>query len=189
MSEAPDRGREHTPLRRAIRLLTAVEMGVAGLSLVLIFGLVLLQALQRYLPMDSFTWTGELSTFGLVWLTFAAVGVLVTSDGHISLQLVDNIPNEKIVRGLHVLALVLVAAIGAAFAWACENLVSESKNLSSPALGLPMSWVYVIPLIGFVSAAIRAATGAVLVAVNGVTLPAGGGETEPPSPFDGEERR
>lgn len=178
MSDTSDRGREHSPVAFAIRALTAVEMGIAGLALALIFGLVLLQAGQRYLPIESFTWTGELSTFGLVWLTFAAVGVLVTRDGHIALQLIDNIRGEKALRAFHVLALVLVAAIGAGFTWACESLVSESKNLSSPALGLPMSWVYVIPMIGFASTAIRATAGAVRVALYGVPEPSHGESLE-----------
>ncbi|UYM06620.1 TRAP transporter small permease [Solicola gregarius] len=177
MSAVPVRTRR-SPLARLIRILTAVEMGVACLALALIFVLVLLQAAQRYLPIDSFTWTAELSQFGLVWLTFAAAGVLVTRDGHIALQLVDNIPNELVVRALHVLALVLVTVIGAGFAWACESLVEESKNLSSPSLGLPMSWVYVIPMIGFASTAVRAAVGAALVARYGVPASSGSDELD-----------
>ena len=51
-------------------------MGVA--CILLIFGLVLLQAAQRYLPIDGWPWTGELARFGLVWLTFVVAGVLVT---------------------------------------------------------------------------------------------------------------
>lgn len=190
MWKGPAQGRVRRTLALVIRVLTAAEMGVGGIALALIFGLVLLQAFQRYLPVESFTWTGELSTFGLVWLTFAAIGVLVTRDGHIALQIVDNIPSETIVRSLHILALVFVAVIGGAFAWACESLVSESKNLTSPALGLPMSWVYVIPMIGFASTAIRAATGAALTAVNGVTLPSQSAESDlvstDRSPLDGD---
>lgn len=158
-----------TPVTRVVRVLTAIEMGVAGLAAALIFGLVLLQAGQRYLPIDGYTWTGELARFSLVWLTFSAAGVLVTRDGHIALQVVDNIRNEIVVRVFHVLALLIVAVIGAGFAWACESLVAQSQNLKSPSLGLPMSWVYVLPMIGFASTAVRATVGAVVVARYGVT--------------------
>jgi TRAP-type transport system small permease protein len=155
-------------LRTAVRLITAVEVGVAGLATAAIFALVLLQSAQRYLPMDGYTWTGELARFCLVWLTFAAIGVLVTRDGHLALQMVDTLPNPMVVRIVHVLALALVAAISAAFAWACWDLVTESRNLTSPSLGLPMAYVYVVPALGFLSAAIRASVAAVLVAVRGV---------------------
>lgn len=164
-------GGRPTLLGRTARFVTAVEIGVAGLAAAMIFLLVLLQAGQRYLPMDGYTWTGELARFGLVWLTFAAVGVLVSRDGHIALQVVDTIPNEHVVRAIHVASLLVVAATGAGFAWASQNLVAESGNLTSPSLGLPMSWVYVIPMLGFVSTAIRAAIAAVVVARRGV--PAG----------------
>lgn len=155
-------------LQRAARLATAIEIGVAGLAAAMIFVLVLLQAGQRYLPIDGWTWTGELARYGLVWLTFVATGVLVTRDGHIALQLVDELRSELVVRAIHVLALVVVAVTGVGFALACWSLMEESGNLTTPSLGLPMRFVYVLPLLGFVSTAIRASVAAVQVAARGV---------------------
>ena len=157
-----------TPLRTAVRVVTAVEVTIAGLAAALIFVLVLVQAAQRYLPIDGWTWTGELARYGLVWLTFTAVGVLVTRDGHIALQLVDELRWEWVVRAIHVLALVIVAATGVGFAVACWWLIEESGNLTTPSLGLPMQWVYALPLLGFVSTAVRAVVAAVQVARHGV---------------------
>jgi hypothetical protein len=57
----------------------AVELSIGVAALLLIFALVLLQAAQRYLPIDGWPWTGELARFGLVWLTFVVAGVLVSS--------------------------------------------------------------------------------------------------------------
>ncbi|GAA1737206.1 hypothetical protein GCM10009809_35490 [Isoptericola hypogeus] len=151
-----------------MRVLTALELGVACLAGALIFVLILYQALQRYLPVPGVVWTGELSEFALVWLTFGACGVLVTRDGHIALQLVDAFPRPGVVRAVHVLAMVLVAVIGAGFAWACWELVSAAGFLTSPALGLPMAWVYAITLVGLVSTTIRALARAVHVARFGV---------------------
>lgn len=157
-----------TPLRRAVRVVTNVEIALAGLALAMIFVLVLMQAGQRYLPIDGWTWTGELARYGLVWVTFTATGVLVTRDGHIALQLVDSLRPEMLVRVIHVFALVVVAATGVGFAFACWSLIDESKNLTTPSLGIPMPWIYILPLLGFVSTAIRASVAAVLVAVRGV---------------------
>ncbi|MFC5729382.1 MULTISPECIES: TRAP transporter small permease [Nocardioides] len=157
-----------TPLRRVLRVVTAFEVAVAGTAAALIFVLVLVQAGQRYLPIDGWTWTGELARYGLVWLTFAATGVLVTRDGHIALQLVDTLKSQLVVRTIHVFALVVVAATAVGFAFACWSLIDESGSLSTPSLGLPMKWVYVVPLLGFVSTAVRACVAAVLVATRGV---------------------
>ncbi|MEQ6900440.1 TRAP transporter small permease [Nocardioides sp. YIM 152588] len=158
----------HPALHRAVRVITAVEIGVAGLATAVIFVLVLVQAGQRYLPIDGWTWTGELARYCLVWLTFTATGVLVTRDGHIALQIVDQIKSERVVRAIHVLALAIVAVIGVGFAAACWSLIEESGQLTTPAMGLPVKWIYVLPLLGFISTAIRASVAAVDVALHGV---------------------
>lgn len=166
---------EHTGaargLRRVAAVATTVEIGIACAATVLIFVLVLLQAGQRYLPFDSYTWTGELARYGLVWVTFTVAGVLVSRDGHIALQLVDSIPWPPVVRAIQVMALLVVAAVGVGFAWACWSLIQESGSLTTPALGLPVQWIYALPLVGFVSTAVRAVLRAGLVARHGPPAP------------------
>lgn len=167
-----------SPIRRVVRVVTAIEVGLAALALAMIFVLVLVQAGQRYLPIDGWTWTGELARYGLVWVTFTATGVLVTRDGHIALQLVDELRSEMLVRFVHVFALAVVAVTGAGFAWACWSLMQDSGSLTTPSLGLPMKYVYVLPLLGFISTAVRATVAAVLVARRGVTAADHSGELD-----------
>lgn len=155
-------------LGRVVRAITGIELGVAALATAMIFVLVLVQAFQRYLPVDGWTWTGELSRYGLVWLTFVAAGVLVTRDGHIALQVVDTLRPAWLVRAVHVLAHLVVAATGAGFAWACWTLIQESGNLTTPSLQIPMSFVYALPLVGFVSTAVRSLLAAALVVRYGI---------------------
>lgn len=157
-----------SPLRRAVSVVTAVEMSLAAAATVVIFILVLLQAGQRYLPVDGWTWTGELARYSLVWLTFVAAGVLVTRDGHIALKLVDSIPNPLVVRGIQVLALLVVAATGAGLAYECWSLITSQSSLTTPSLGMPIPVVYALPLLGFVSTCVRAVLAAVVVARHGI---------------------
>jgi TRAP-type transport system small permease protein len=155
-------------LRRVVRAVTAVEMGLAGAAVALIFVLILIQAGQRYLPIDGWPWTGELARFSLVWLTFVATGVLVTRDGHIALKIADALRWPLVIRSIHVLANVLVAGIAILFVRECWTLYAESGNLRSPAMRMPMAWHYLLPLLGFVSTEIRAQASAVLVVRDGV---------------------
>lgn len=155
-------------LRRLIALLTNVEIGIAAALTAVIFLAVLVQAFQRYLPFTGLAWTGELSQFSLVWLTFLVAGVLVTRDGHIALQVIDNIKSEGVVRVFHVLAHVIVAIVAILFAWQCIALVSTSSILTSPSMGMNMSLHYVLPLVGFISTAIRSVVAAFVVARDGV---------------------
>lgn len=168
-------------MRRVVRILTALELGIACLAVATIFVLVLYQAVQRFLPVPNVLWTGELSEFALIWLTFGAAGVLVTRDGHIALQLVDRLPSPMLVRAVQVLAMLLVAVIAAAFAWACWELVSAAGALTSPALGLPMAWVYAITLLGLVSTTIRALARAVGIARGRILLEAEKAGDVPPA--------
>jgi TRAP-type transport system small permease protein len=153
---------------RPVRVITSIEIGLAATATVVMFLCVLVQAGQRYLPFDGFTWTGELARFCLVWLTFVMAGVLVTMEGHISLEVIDLVQNPFVVRFVRVFACLVVALVGVGFAVEAYDLMVSTSRLRSPSLRLPMSWFYVLPLLGFVSTAIRASVAAVRFAVRGV---------------------
>ncbi len=155
-------------LAAVTKVATFVEMTLGAVFVVLIFVLVLLQAGQRYLPIEGWAWTGELARFSLVWLTFVVAGVLVTRDAHVSIEMVDAIPSKSMVRVVRVISAAIVSAIGVGLTAACWELVQTQGIITSPALRMPMSWFYAISLIGFISTTIRAAVAAVRFAVLGV---------------------
>ena len=154
-------------LSRSVRVVTAIELAIGALALLLIFFLVLVQAAQRYLPIDGWSWTGELARFSLVWLTFVVAGVLVTSGSHISIEMVDAVRNPMIRRIVRVISCLVVAAIGVGLTAEAWSLTLDQGVLKSPAMRMPMSWLYGISLIGFVSTTIRATVAAVQFAVVG----------------------
>jgi TRAP-type C4-dicarboxylate transport system permease small subunit len=159
------------PVARTVRVLTAVEIGLGVAAMLIIFVLVLAQALQRYLPVEGWPWTGELARFSLVWLTFVTAGVLVSRDSHIAIESIDAVRNPLVRRVVRVVACLTVAAVGAlltAEAWA---LVQSQGVLRSPAMGMPMSWFYGISIVGFVSTTLRAAVAALGFAVLGAPDP------------------
>lgn len=153
---------EGAPRRRGwVSWVTRAEIGLASAALVLIFLLVFVQAVQRYLPVTGWAWTGELARFCLVWLTVAVAGVLVTTDSHITLQLVDGLENPVLLRAVRVFAALTVAAIGAGFAVEAWDLMVSQGRLKSPSLQMPLTWLYVIPFLGFLSTAVRGVVAAV----------------------------
>jgi TRAP-type transport system small permease protein len=151
-----------------VTAVTRVELALAAAALVTMFVLVSVQAAQRYLPVSGWAWTGELSRFCLVWLTFTVVGVLVTSDSHIALQLVDSVRSAVLQRVVRVIASVVVAVVGVGFALEAWELMDSQGQLKSPSLRLPLVWLYLLPFLGFVSTAVRGAVAAVVFAVRGV---------------------
>ncbi|WP_195706641.1 TRAP transporter small permease [Paramicrobacterium fandaimingii] len=153
-----------------MRALTWIEITIGAVCVLIILVLVFTQALQRYLAGGDIAWTGELSKFGLVWLTFSVIGVLVTSREHIALEIVDVIPNRMIVRIIQVLALLIVAATGLGLSTEALALVETSGIIKSPVLRMPMSWVYIPVLVGVVSMTIRALVAAIDVAWHGPVI-------------------
>lgn len=154
-------------LARTVRVVTAIEIAIGAAAILLILALVLVQAGQRYLPIDGWPWTGELARFALVWLTFVVAGVLVTSDSHIAIEMVDGLGGPMLRRVVRVLSCLVVAAVGYGLTVEALELVDTQGVLKSPAMGMPMSWLYGISLIGFVSTTVRALVAAVQYAVLG----------------------
>jgi TRAP-type C4-dicarboxylate transport system permease small subunit len=138
-----------------LRWLTAAEAAVGGLLLALILVLTLLQAAQRYLPGGGWVWTGELAQFGLAWLTFAMCGYLTARDGHVTLKLVDMVAGRRTLRLVGVFANVMVAVVCLNLAYEAFALVTDDTQRTSPAMGMPLSRLYVIPLAGLLLTTVR----------------------------------
>lgn len=162
---------ERVPVwRRVVRVLTAIEITIGAVCLLLIAVLVFFQALQRYLPVPQVAWTGEVSQFCLVWLTFSVAGVLVTTGGHITLEILDSLRSRTLVRVIQVVAMLLVVAVASLLVVEAVRLIETQGIIKSPVLRLPMSWVYVPLLVGLVSTVIRGLIQAVRIAVTGPIL-------------------
>lgn len=157
MTPGPDDpGRRAGPHSAVLRWLALGEQILGSALVVLIFALMLVQALQRYLPMDSWIWAGELARFSLVWLTFAVAGYLMGRDSHITLKLIDHSVPAGALRLVTTVANLVIAAVCAGFAYEAFELLQLPPLQTSPGLGMPVKWLYLIPLIGLVLTAIRA---------------------------------
>ncbi len=165
-------------VRRIVGVLTRIELAFGALMLLMILVLVFLQAAQRYMPGEGFAWTGELSRFGMAWLTFSVAGVLITLRGHITLEVVDTLPKPQLVRTVQVFSLLVVAVVAAGLTVEAWNLVSTEGRLSSPVLGMPMSIVYVPILAGMCSTVLRSLLAAWTVAFHGALEMPGTAEKE-----------
>lgn len=168
-----------TVLRRTGKTLTALELAVGSLMLLTIFTLILIQAAQRHLPGESLAWTGEISRFGLVWLTFSVAGVLITHRGHITLEVVDILPRPQLVRSVQVFSLIVVAAVAAGLSVEAWTLVQTQGILSSPVLGMSMALLYIPVLLGMLSTIIRSLISAADIVLHGPALP-----TDPTEPTE-----
>lgn len=161
MSSASEPAQPAEPERRrevgVFRYLGYVEQVIGSLLIVVIFVFVLMQAVQRYLPIPTWVGAGELSRFALAGLTFLMVGYLYGHGLHIAVLVIDRYTSGRTAQLVHVLTHVLVllsALLLLRGAWA---LVSDSGSQSTPALGIPMLWIYLLPLLGIATLTVRSA--------------------------------
>ncbi|PJJ58041.1 TRAP-type C4-dicarboxylate transport system permease small subunit [Mumia flava] len=158
----PETTRPRVALQRPrwlVRVLRGVELAELTLGAVLlatILVLVVLQVVTRITPLDSNVWNGEIAKYALVWLAFGMSGYLLGRDEHITLDVIDKVLPPLGRRLVQAFAMLVVAATCGLFAYEGWDLVSSGSPIKSPAAGIPLPWIYVIPTIGIALTAVRA---------------------------------
>lgn len=109
--------------------------------------LVLAQVYTRYLTTNSLTWSEELSRFLMIWLVFLGSVHLYKNDGHIWVEnFVDLLP-QKIKMLVLICADLAVISFFGIIASGALALLPTTHTQYSPALNIPMSYVYsIVPL-------------------------------------------
>ena len=125
---------------------------VIGLTAILVVD-VLWQGCSRYVFSSPSSWTEELATFLLIWVGLLGAAVAFREHAHLGIEYLPARMSPRIRCAVEVLALastalfcVLVLVYGGA------TLVIRTVSLlqASPALGLPMGYVYLaLPVGGF----------------------------------------
>jgi len=145
------------PLRTILRLIGLTEQAIGVGCMVVILTLVLLQVLQRYLPDGGWAWTGEVARLAMVWLAFILSGYLLALDRHITIQLVDYVLPPRALGALKLLVHVVVGATCLTMAYSIYDLIAGDIGQRTPAAQIPIAWIYLVPLAGFLLTTLRAA--------------------------------
>ena len=122
------------------------ELGPMDYLIAAVFGttivVVLAQVIWRYVFNNSLTWTEELSRYLFTWIIFLGAAVAIRDNSHIKVEfLVSRLPKrirpalEVINTALIMLFLAFIAVAG--FLW-----VKLNSGTRSPALELPVNWVF-----------------------------------------------
>jgi len=157
----PDTGRVRHFLAAGHRAVEVAELAAGCLLVATLLVLVVLQAGQRYLPVSGWVWTGELARYSLVWLTFALAGYLTGRGDQIGLEVIDHLVGRRMLDVVRRFADAVVALAAAALTVDAWQLLTESFGRTSPAIRIPLQWVYLMPLLGFALTALRAGWAAV----------------------------
>ncbi|WP_347977831.1 TRAP transporter small permease [Microbacterium sp. ProA8] len=139
-----------------IRVLSGIEITI-GVTLFafIIFG-VMYQVLGRYFPAVSWVGAGELALLSMIALTFITTGYLVGRNGHIVLEMFDEmLAGTRLFVALRVISAVIMVVTSLALAYEAWVKIDIEWGRLSAAMHVPLGMLYIFALVGFVSAAIH----------------------------------
>ncbi|MFK4805221.1 MULTISPECIES: TRAP transporter small permease [unclassified Microbacterium] len=139
-----------------IRVLSGIEITI-GVTLFafIIFG-VMYQVLGRYFPAVSWVGAGELALLSMIALTFITTGYLVGRNGHIVLEMFDEmLAGSRLFVALRVISAVIMVVTSLALAYEAWVKIDIEWGRLSAAMHVPLGVLYIFALVGFVSAAIH----------------------------------
>lgn len=145
------------PKRPAIlKWLSKIEEVLGALLVLLIFVLLTIQVFQRYLPVATQPWIGEVSRYALMALGFMLVGSLMGQGRHLSIEAIMNVGRPEFKRFVVVISSILSAIICAVLAQDSWALISSDTGQTLQVTGVPMWILYIIPFFAFVSGTVQA---------------------------------
>jgi TRAP-type C4-dicarboxylate transport system permease small subunit len=119
--------------------------------------IIFIQVIMRYAFQNSLVWSEELSRYMFVWLIYFAVSYTARHEKHIRIDAAINMYPKKLRPYIEILSEIIVLAFSvfvAVTAITVYQKIAWSGQLS-PAMRIPMQFVYAAPLLGFIVTAIR----------------------------------
>lgn len=147
------------PFRTIMHAIGVAEQAVGTLLVVTILLLVLSLIVQRYIPGLGWLWTGEVARYSMVWATFAMSGYLLAHDRHIAIHVVDFVLGARWLAVVKTLVDLTVLVTCLVMAYATYDLIANDIGQLTAAAQMPLMWVNVPVLVGFVLSAVRATLG------------------------------
>lgn len=137
-------------------LLETFENGVAALGLWLMLILVCVEILMRNVGQGSFMWAEEVARYLMIWSVYFAAASLISSGGHLRVELLLDRAGPKLRKTLNVFAESWVLAFAVALTISGYQFVESSFIIGFTSADsnfpLKLAWMYlVIPLTFFLT--------------------------------------
>lgn len=131
-------------MQKIDKILVKALYYLCALLMLIMVSAVTAQVVSRYVFGNPYTWTEELGRYTFVWVTFLGMAVAVESKSHIALDLLETSLKGLSKKALQTINNLLVATFSAFLTYSGVQLVKLGMRQTSPSLGLPMQYVYVI---------------------------------------------
>ena len=119
--------------------------------------IIFIQVIARYVFRNSLTWSEELARYLFVWLVYFSVSFTARRQKHIRIDAAINLYPKAMRPIIEIVSEVIVLAFSVFIAVTGVTVFQkiEWSGQMSPAIGLPMQFVYAAPMVGMALTAIR----------------------------------
>lgn len=119
--------------------------------------LIFCQVIMRYVFGNSLTWSEELARYLFIWLVYFSVSYTAKREKHIRIDAALMIFPKKFRPYVEIFSELLILAFSIFIVCTSVTVVHKiaASGQHSPALGLPMQYVYAAPLFGFILTSYR----------------------------------
>ncbi|OIS92391.1 TRAP transporter large permease [Brucella cytisi] len=128
-----------TEPKRAERWMRPVEIIAAGLLLVMI-ATVLANVFFRYVLHAPLIWGDEVASMAFIWMAMLGAALAVDRHEHMKLTIFLPLMPERVAKAVEVAGGVLTCVLLLRLLPVAVDYAYEESFVTSPALGLPMSW-------------------------------------------------
>jgi len=128
-----------TGLRPGSPIMRPIEIIASGL-LFLIIGVLLLGVVSRYLFSLPVIWVDEVTSISFLWLAMLGSAIAIDRNEHLRLTLFVGMMPPRLRDFVNSFALLVVATFLLAMIYPAIDYAREESFVTSPALGLSLSW-------------------------------------------------
>lgn len=140
-----------------LNILNKIENYILIITLSLMLLFIFTATVFRYFQLGSLTWAEEAARYLMIWFAFAGISLGFKTNAHLGLSFfVDKFPKnaQKI---LYFVRAILIILFGCLLSYNTYLIIKNQIRYPqiSPALGLPIWWIYSAVLFGSVMIIIR----------------------------------
>ena len=133
-----------------------LEKMICTVTLALMSAIIVAQVFFRYVLNNSLSWSEELARYLFIWTIYIGISYGVKMDKHVAVDAVYSYMPKGVKKYYAMIAYALFLLFAVAIVYYGVTVVGmQISSQVSPAMGLPMQYVYVAPVVGMVLTVIR----------------------------------
>ena len=127
-----------------------LEILLCGLLLTAITVVMSIQVIMRYLVGQALPWPEELSRYCYIWITFLSIGLTIRTGSYFRVTAIIDLLPEKLHKVMEIFCHLVNLVFFGACAYVSIDIIATVYNStqSSPAMRIPMYFVYLVFPVG-----------------------------------------